>query len=118
VRILERITNLGRDAHRMIDSELRLAGELVAERLAVDERRHVIEEAVRVAAVEQRRYVRMLKARRRFDLDKKTLGPKYRGELGLQNFQRNLAIVLQIFGQINGRHSALAELAVDAVPVC
>jgi hypothetical protein len=46
VRVIERVGDLGRDAHRLLDAELRLAIELGAQRLALDVGHHVIEEAV------------------------------------------------------------------------
>ncbi len=45
---------------RLVDAELRLAIELVAQRLAVDERHHVIKERIGLSRIEQRENVRVL----------------------------------------------------------
>ena len=39
------------------------------------------------------------------------------GEFGAQHLDRHLPVVPEIVGQVHGRHAALAELALDAVPV-
>ena len=57
----------------------------------------------------------MLQRRRRLDLLHESLGAEHRGELGLEHFDRNLAIVLEILGEIDRGHAARAELALDAV---
>jgi hypothetical protein len=43
--------------------------------------------------------------------------PQGRGQLGPQDSQRNLAVVLQILGEIDGSHATCAELALDGVAV-
>jgi hypothetical protein len=60
VGILERAGHVGRDAHRVLHAELRLAVELRPQRLAVDERHHIIEETVGGAGIEEGQDVRML----------------------------------------------------------
>ena len=37
------------------------------------------------------------------------------GELGAEHLDRDLAIVLQVLGEVDGGHAALAELALDPV---
>ena len=88
---------------------------LVAERLAVDERHDVVEEAVGLARVEERQDVRMLQVRGGLDLDQEPLGADDGGQFGLQDLERDLAVVLQVLGQVHRGHAALAELALDAV---
>jgi hypothetical protein len=61
--------------------------------------------------------VRMLQVRRRADLGEETLGADYGRELRSQDFERDFTIVLQVLREIDGRHSARAELALDAVTV-
>ena len=45
------------------------------------------------------------------------LGPKHGGQLGPQDFHRHLAVVLEILGQVDIRHSAFAKVALDPVAV-
>jgi hypothetical protein len=44
-----------------------------------------------------------------------SLGPKHRGELGVQNLDGDPAVVLFVVREINGRHPAAAELTLDGV---
>ena len=54
---------------------------------------------------------------RRLDLDDKALGAQHRRELRLEKCGRNLAIVLDVVCEIDGRHAAPPELALDAIAV-
>src|SRR5215211_1275155 len=49
------------------------------------------------------------------DLREKPFGTDDRGELRTQNLDRNLAVVLQVQGEVYSRHATLADLAVDTV---
>ena len=111
VRIVERVGDFARDPHRFVDAELRLAIQLLAERLALDVGHDVVEEAVRRARIEQRQDVRMLQRRRRLDLDDEPLGAEHGGELRLENFDRDFAIVLEVVREVHRRHAAGAELS-------
>ena len=57
----------------------------------------------------------MLKIGRRLDFSEKPLRADDRGELGLEDLEGDVAVVLQILGQVHGGHAALAELALDRV---
>jgi len=59
----------------------------------------------------------MLKLRGRLDLREKTLGPECSGEIGMQNFYRDVAIVSEIVSEVDGRHSTGADFAVDAIAI-
>jgi hypothetical protein len=58
---------------------------------------------------------RMLETRRGPDFAEETVGSDHRGQRGLEHLHRDLAPVLQIGGEIHGRHAALAQLALDAI---
>ena len=49
------------------------------------------------------------------DLAGEALGAEGGGELGAQDLERHLAVVLQVLGEVDGGHAALAELPLDAV---
>ena len=74
VGVVERAGDLARDADRVGDGQLLLAGEAVAERLALDEGHDVVEEPVGLAGVVQREDVRVLQVRRGLDLAQEPLG--------------------------------------------
>jgi hypothetical protein len=91
--------------------------QLLANRLALQVGHDVVQLAVRVAGIEERQNVRVLQACRGLDLDHKPLGAEHGGELRFQNFDGDLAIVLDIVRDIHGRHSACAELSLEAVAI-
>ena len=95
-----------------------LPREPIAHRFALDERHHVEQEAVRDARIEERQDVRMLQIRRRLDLGEKALGADHGGQLGAQDLHRDLAIVLEVVREIDGRHTARTEFTLDAVTIC
>ena len=57
----------------------------------------------------------MLQVRRRLDLGQEPLGSHDCCDFGLQDLQRNLALVLDIGGQVDRGHPALAYLTLDRV---
>ena len=59
----------------------------------------------------------MLEIRRSADLGEKTLVADDGGKLRAENLDRDTAMVLEIFGEIDGRHPTLAKLALDTVAV-
>jgi hypothetical protein len=59
----------------------------------------------------------MLQARCGLDLLHEPLGAKHRGELGAQDFQCDLAIVLEILGKIHRCHAAGTEFFLNGVAV-
>ena len=117
MRVVERVGDLGRDAHRLLDAELPLAIELLADRLSLDVGHHVVQESPRLTRVEQREDVRVTQRRRRLDLLHEALGAEHRGQLRLEDLDRDVALVLEVAREIHGCHPALAELALDAVAV-
>ena len=117
VRVMQRARHVGGDAHSVVHAELRLAIKLGPERLAVNERHHVEEKAVGGARIKQWQDVRMLERRRRRDLLHESLGAKHGGELGLQHLERDLALVLDVLGEIDRGHPALPKLTLDAVAI-
>ena len=61
--------------------------------------------------------VGMLQRRNGLDLAKEPLGTDHRGQLGAQDLDRDFAIVLEVLGQVDRGHAALAQLPFDAVAV-
>jgi hypothetical protein len=115
VCVFQRRTNGQRDANGFVDRQLTLAIEPGAERLALHERHHIVEQPRRLARVEQRKQIRMLQVRGDPDLREKTLDSENRAELRIQHFDCDRAIVAQIARQIDGGHPAGADLAIDRV---
>ena len=59
----------------------------------------------------------MLQVRDGLDLGEEALGADHGGQLGPQHLDRDLAVVLEVLGEVHRGHAAGAELALDAVAV-
>jgi hypothetical protein len=51
------------------------------------------------------------------DLRQEPLGADHRGQLGAEHLDGDLAIVLEVLGEVDGCHPALTELPLDPVAV-
>jgi hypothetical protein len=49
------------------------------------------------------------------DLPQETLGPDSGGEIGAEDLHRHLPLVSEVIGEVDGRHPAGTEFALDAV---
>ena len=117
VRVVERVGDLGGDPQRVLDRELLLAIQPVAQRLAVDERHDVEHRAVHLSRVVQGEDVRMLQVGGGADLGEEPRAADDRGELGLEDLHGDLAVVPEVVGEEDGGHPPRADLALDAVSV-
>ena len=111
----ERLGDLGEQPHRLGHRQLAGAGQAIAQGLALDVGHDVVEEAVGVAGVEDAEDVRMLEAGGDLDLAGEALGAECGGQLGAEDLDGDAAVVLEVFGEIDGGHATLAELTLDAV---
>ena len=59
----------------------------------------------------------MLEPRGGLDLAEKAFAANHRAEFGMQDLDGDLAGVLEVFGEVDGGHAALAELPLDAIAV-
>ena len=59
----------------------------------------------------------MLEDRRDLDLGEKALEPEDRAEVGIQELESDVPVVPEIAGEIDRRHSAGANLALDVVAI-
>ena len=115
MRVLERERGLARDPDGVLHGKLLLVVQPVAERLSFDERHREPQLAGGFARVVYGEDVGMLQPRREHDFPLKPLGAKGSGELGQKYFQRDRAIVLEIVGEVDRRHSSVAQLPFEAV---
>jgi hypothetical protein len=67
------------------------------------------------AAVVERQDVGVVEAGRDLDLSQKPLRSEQGGELWLYDLDGDVAVVLQVFREVDGRHAAAAQLALDPV---
>ena len=117
VGVGQRLGGLARDPHGVVDGELLLAVEPVAQRLALDERHHVVEEAARLARVVEAEDVGVLELGGEPDLAQEPLGADGGGELGFSTLIGDLAVVPKVLRQVDGGHAAFAHQALDLIAV-
>ena len=103
------------DGERLVDRELPLAVEPLAQRLAPDVGHDIEEEPVGLAGVVQRQDVGVVERGGDPDLAGEAVGAEQRAELGPEHLDRHLAVVPEVVGQVDRRHAAPAELALDGV---
>ena len=115
VSILEGFRRLGRDSERVRHRQLALPAKPFAQGFALDVRHHIEQVAVGVARVVERQNVRVLQARRRLDLAQESLGAQGRGEIGMQDLERNAALVPHVARDVDGGHPASAEDRVHVI---
>ena len=104
-------------ADRLLEAELLLPVELVAERLAADQRQHIVEEAAGHTGVDEREDVRVVEPGGDLDLGQEPFVAEDGAELGAEDLEGDLAVVLEVGGEVDRGHPAGAELALDAVAV-
>jgi hypothetical protein len=61
--------------------------------------------------------VRMLQASGQLDFPLKALGAERRGQLRMEDLQRNRPVMAQVMGEIHRRHTTAPEFALDTVAV-
>jgi hypothetical protein len=119
VRGVEAVGDLNREPDRVHHGELLLPVDPRPQGLAFHVRHHVVEDGrdlVQPSRVEQRKDVGMLEVRRDVDLVEEPLGPDRGAQLRSQHLHGDGAVVGEIFGEVDRRHPAPTELALDAVP--
>ncbi len=94
-----------------------LAVQAIAERFALDERHHIIEEARGVSGVVQRQDVRVLQPGGDLDLLDEPVRPDLRRQLGMQHLDRDAAVMLQVFGEEYGGHPPTPQLPLHGIAV-
>ncbi len=115
VRVVQRLGHVADDLEGVVDREASLALQPLAQRLAAHEGHYVEEVSPRVPRVEQGHDVRMAQPRRDLDLAKKPVGAYGASELRIEHLDRDLAAVADVVSEIDGRHPAPADLALDPV---
>ncbi len=115
VGIGQRLGHLAGEADRLVDRQLPLALEAGRERLALDHRHHVVEDAALGARIVHRQDVGVAEPRRDLDLAQEPLGAEGLGQLGAHHLDRHLAVVLEVLGQVHRGHAALAQHPLDPV---
>ena len=120
VGVVERFAGLPHQAQRLRDGKRALAGEPLAQGLALHVRHDVERTGRRLvggAGVEQGKDVGVLEPRQDLDLEQEALGGFAGDDLRAQDLDRDGAVVLAVARQIHHRHPAPAQLSVDCVAI-
>ncbi len=115
VRVAEAISHFPRQSPGFVDRKLTLAVDPIAQGFALHVWHHVIQKAVRFAGVVEREDVRVLEPSGRLDLAQETLGAQRGRQLRAQDFDRHLAAVFEVFGEIDHGHPATTELTIEGI---
>ena len=115
VRVGERARHFGRDPHCLVNRELLFPLQPVAQRLALDVWHDVIEEAVDGTGVVQRQDMRVLQPGGDRNLAEEAIASERGRQLGVQDLDRDWAVVLQVLGEEDRGHPAPAKLPLDGV---
>ena len=117
VGVPQGVGDLQRDMNRVVDRELGLAVEPVAQRFPFDERHDVVEQAVGLPGIVETEDVRVLELGGHANFTVESLGTDRGAELRVQHLDGDLALMLEILREVDGGHAAGAELAFHAIPV-
>ena len=117
VGMAEGVRDLERDLDRILDGKLPFADQPVAQGLALDERHHIVEQAVGFTGIDEPEDVRMLELGSEPDLALEAIAPHGDRQLGMKDLDGNLAAVTDVLRQEDGRHASAAKLSLDLVPV-
>jgi len=116
--VIECGSGFARDPHRLRNGQLPLTTEPRPERLSIHIRHRKPEMAVGPAGIEHGEDMGMLQAGGKTNLALEALGPERGGELRVQDFDRNRAVVPKVLGQKDRSHATPAKLTLDAVAIC
>ena len=108
VRVAQGISDLACDPQGVVEVELFLTGQTLAQGFALDVGHHVVQQSSSLTGVDQHQNVGMSEPGGDLDLAEKALRAKCGGELRFQDLDGDPATVFAIFGQINGRHPPVA----------
>ena len=92
-----------------------LAGESLTQRLALDERHHIVKKAVGLAGIVDRKYVRVRQVCGDLDLAQEPLRSQRSRDVRPQHLQCDLSIVLQVMRHKHNRRTTSSQLALQPV---
>ena len=117
MRMAQGARHLTREPQRLLERQRPLARQARAQRLPFHVRHDVEEMVPGRAGIEQGNDMRMVQPRRDLDLSEEPILTDGLHHGWLHHFDRDEAVVLRVFRQVDGRHAAAADLADRAVTV-
>jgi hypothetical protein len=116
VGVAQGVGHFAGDAERILQRQLPLALEAVAERLPLDEGHGVEEGAGRLSRVEEGEDVGVVEGGGGGDLAEEAFAAEGGGELRVQDLEGDGALVLGVLGEVDGGHAPAPQLALEGVP--
>ena len=117
VGVVQRPRHFPGNGDRGVHRELRLPIQPVPEGFALDVGHHVVQHVARGAGVEQAEDMGVLQAGGELDFLEEAVGAERAGDLGPEHLERDLAGMLEVLREVDGRHAAATDLALDRVAV-
>ena len=115
VGVVQRFGRLPHDPEGVLDGELVLPDQPVAERLPLDERHDIVKEAVGHPRVVQAEDVGVLELGGDPDLAQEALGADGGRQFRLEHLDGDAAFVLRVPGEVDEGHPALAQQALHVI---
>ena len=117
MRIRQRVDHFAQDLQGLGNGQLALAGQLLAERFALDVRHDVPEQIVGRARRQELDHMRMLERRREFDLALEALLVDPGGHVGGQDLYHHLPAEFYLLGQKHLGHATAAEFTLESIGI-
>ena len=115
VGVLEGFGGFADDPEGVLDGKLVLPHQPVAKGLPLDERHHIVKEAVGHPGVVQAQDVGVLELGGDPDLAQEPLGTDGGRQFRLEHLDRDAALVLYVPGKVDDCHPAMAQLALYVI---
>ena len=117
MRVVERRGDLTHDARYVLDRKATFLIHPLPKRATAHVGEGVIQQVSGAPGVEQRHHIRVIQLGGQADLGQETFPPQHSGELGPQDLECHLALVLQVCRQVDRGHSSASEFPLDQVPI-
>src|SRR5690606_17945864 len=117
MRIVQRTRHRPRDGYALLDRDLPLARDALAQRDAVYERHDVVKHILNRTRVDEAEYVGVGKSGGYGNLREEPIRPKGDRQVRPQHLDRYLPPVAKVVCRVDGGHPARAQLSLDPVPV-
>src|SRR6266850_989031 len=117
VRVAQRVQHLAGDADRLLERNLGLPSKPLAQGFPVDVGHRIPQEPAGLPRIEERKNVGVAEVSGRLDFVPETLRAEAGGEFGVQDLERDRAVMLEVPREVHSCHAAPAELALDRVAI-
>ena len=115
VRVRQGIHHVAQQSHGFAHGKLAFPLQPLPERLPLLVRHHVVEEAIRLARIVERQDVGVMKLSRDLYFAEKPVWAERGSQVGTEDLDGHLALMLQVLGEVDGGHPARTEFPLDGV---